>query len=37
MPLVKHGKITDDAFVHLADDAPLPPDGAILISAARFL
>jgi uncharacterized protein (DUF934 family) len=37
MPLVKGGKITDDAFVHVADDAPLPPDGAILISASRFL
>jgi uncharacterized protein (DUF934 family) len=37
MPLVKNGKISDDAFVHVADDAPLPPDGAILISAARFL
>ena len=37
MPLVKNGKISDDAFVHLADDAPLPGDGAILISAARFL
>ena len=37
MPLVKNGKITDDAFVHVADDAPLPGDGAILISAERFL
>jgi uncharacterized protein (DUF934 family) len=37
MPLVRHGKITQDAFVHVADDAPLPGDGAILISAARFL
>ncbi len=37
MPLVKNGKISDDAFVHVVDDAPLPPDGAILISAARFL
>ena len=37
MPLVKNGKITDDAFVRVADDAPLPSDGAILISAARFL
>ncbi|MGB6400461.1 MAG: DUF934 domain-containing protein [Bradyrhizobium sp.] len=37
MPLVKGGKITDDAFVHVADDAPLPGDGAILISAKRFL
>ena len=37
MPLVRHGKITQDGFVHVADDAPLPGDGAILISAARFL
>ncbi len=37
MPLVKNAKISDDAFVHIADDAPLPSDGAILISAARFL
>src|SRR5438093_7032566 len=37
MPLVKHGKITDDALVHVADDAGIPGDGAILITAARFL
>jgi uncharacterized protein (DUF934 family) len=37
MPLVRHGKITNDGFVHIADDAPLPGGGAILISAARFL
>ena len=37
MPLVRHGKIANDAFVHIADDAPLPGGGAILISAARFL
>jgi uncharacterized protein (DUF934 family) len=37
MPLVKNAKISDDAFVHIADDAPLPADGAVLISAARFL
>jgi len=37
MPLVKGGKITGDPYLHLADDAELPPDGAILISAARFL
>jgi uncharacterized protein (DUF934 family) len=37
MPLVRHGKINQDAFVHVADDAPLPGDGAVLISAARFL
>ena len=37
MPLVKGGKITDDAFVHVADGAELPGDGAILVPAARFL
>jgi uncharacterized protein (DUF934 family) len=37
MPLVKNGKITGDTFVHLADDAELPGDGAVLVSAARFL
>src|ERR1700750_2771173 len=37
MPLVKQGRISPDAFVHVADDAPLPGDGAILVSAARFL
>ena len=37
MPLVKDGKITGDEFVHLADDAGIPGDGAILISSARFL
>ena len=37
MPLVKDGKITTDAFVHVADDAAIPDDGAVLVSAARFL
>ena len=37
MPLVKNGKITTDQFVHVADDAELADDGAVLISAARFL
>ena len=37
MPLVKNAKISNDAFVHVADDAPLPAEGAILIPAARFL
>jgi uncharacterized protein (DUF934 family) len=37
MPLVKGGKITPDAFLAVADDAPLPVDGGVLISAARFL
>ena len=37
MPLVKDGKIVDDRFVRVADDAEIPADGAVLISAARFL
>lgn len=37
MPLVKNGKISTDIFVHVADDIELPGEGAILISAARFL
>src|SRR4051812_6718897 len=37
MPLVKQAKISPDPFVHIADDAELPGDGAVLISAARFL
>jgi len=37
MPLVKNGKVISDAFVHVADDDPIPADAAILISAARFL
>lgn len=37
MPLVKGNTIVADEFVHLADDAELPPDGAVLVSAERFL
>jgi len=37
MPLVKDGKITGGLFVHVPDGAELPGDGAILVSAARFL
>jgi uncharacterized protein (DUF934 family) len=36
MPLVKDGKVADDIFAHVADDAELP-EGALLVSAARFL
>jgi uncharacterized protein (DUF934 family) len=37
MPLVKGGNIVPDQFVHVADGAELPADGAILVSATRFL
>ena len=37
MPLVKNGKIATDGFAHVPDGAELPGDGAILVTAARFL
>src|SRR5258708_11100705 len=37
MPLVKGGKITADPLILVADEADIPGEGAILISAARFL
>src|SRR5262252_5755306 len=37
MPLVKNGKIATDIFFHAADGAELPGDGAVLVTAARFL
>ena len=37
MPLVKNGKIAADTFVHVADDADIPGDGDVLMTAARFM
>jgi uncharacterized protein (DUF934 family) len=37
MPLVKGNTIVTDDYVHLDDDAELPADGAVLVSAERFL
>jgi uncharacterized protein (DUF934 family) len=37
MPLVKGGKITNDTFAPLADDAALPDGGDVMVSAARYL
>ena len=37
MPLVKNGHIATDIFFHAADGTELPDDGAVLVSAARFL
>lgn len=37
MPLVRHGTIVADSFVHIADDAAIPAGGNILITLARFL
>lgn len=37
MPLVKQGRLATDLFVHVADGAELPGDGAVLVTAERFL
>ena len=37
MPLVRNGHVVADRFGRVADDAPLPADGAVLIPADRFL
>lgn len=37
MPLVKNSRIVEDRFVRLADDAPLPDTGAVVVSAKRYL
>ena len=37
MPLVKDSRIVEDRFVRLADDAPVPDDRPIIVSAARYL
>ena len=37
MPLVKHGRITADSYVRVADDASVADGGAVIVPAARFL
>ena len=37
MPLVKAGRIVEDRFVHVVDDAPVPDGAAAILPAARFL
>jgi len=37
MPLVKGSAIVTDEFARVADDAPIPAAGAVLIPAERFL
>lgn len=36
MPLLKNGRLSEDSWSPVGDDAPLPPDGAIAISFDRF-
>jgi uncharacterized protein (DUF934 family) len=37
MPLVKSGRIVEDQFVRIADDAPVPDGVAVIVTGARFL
>ncbi len=37
MPLVKSGRIVEDRYVRIADDAPIPDRAAVIVSAKRFL
>ena len=36
MPLVKSGRIVEDQFVRIADDAPVPDGVAVIVSARAF-
>jgi len=36
MPLIKHGQPAGDPFFHVADDAPLPAEGPIIVGLARW-
>jgi len=37
MPLVEGGRIVEDRYVRVADDAPLPERAPVIVSAQRFL
>jgi uncharacterized protein (DUF934 family) len=37
MPLVKNGQVVTDRFIAILDDAPVPAEGAVLVTAERFL
>jgi uncharacterized protein (DUF934 family) len=36
MPLLKHGKITPDPWIAVADDAPLPSEDPVVVGLARW-
>jgi uncharacterized protein (DUF934 family) len=36
MPLVKRGRIVDDPYLRIVDDAPIPEGTAIIVPATRF-
>jgi uncharacterized protein (DUF934 family) len=37
MPLVKSGRIVEDQYLRIADDAPVPDGVAVIVSGVRFL
>ena len=37
MPLIKNGRVTEDRYIKILDDAPLPEDVPVIVPAARFL
>jgi uncharacterized protein (DUF934 family) len=37
MPLIKNGRVTEDRYLRVLDDAPLPDGVAVIVPAARFL
>jgi len=37
MPLIKNGTVVEDRFVTVADDAALPDDVAVMVTAARLM
>jgi uncharacterized protein (DUF934 family) len=37
MPLIKNGRVVEDRFVRVLDDAPIPDGTPVIVPAARFL
>jgi uncharacterized protein (DUF934 family) len=37
MPLIKNGRVVEDRFVRILDDAPIPDGIPVVVPAARFL
>jgi len=37
MPLIKNGRLTEERYVHVLDDAPIPDGVPVIVPAARFL
>jgi uncharacterized protein (DUF934 family) len=37
MPLIKNGRVTEDRYVRVLDDAPIPDGVPVIVPAARFL